>query len=458
MKKDSLCNVTEPNETKFSDLILDSFEANNVKGAITIDPRCFDSDSKKHNVRYRITYNRERKYIPAGYSYTPNDWELLNSKKLRNEAFKAERDSMLKQLEITKEKVIEIFKDGKDFSFDLLFTYIGKKEKNDIFGHFDEKIQKLIDKNKLSTAESYISTFASLWTFHNHYKGSQPFREMYKTGEWKKGKRLNVKSINKEYIEKFVKHLETDDRIIPGRKKSMPKSKATIGIYLRTFRAILNDMKVPAQHYPFKGEDKEKFKIQKIKGRKVALRKNIMQQIESLPLSGKNQLYRDLFIFSYLCNGANLVDVFSLKHSNIQGKFILFYRTKTRDNANEPIETKVFFSEDMKKIIERHGAQNSEGYLFPFFVGKSDDKTKMRIVADYNRRCNRLLKKIAKMLGIDANLSMITARHSFAVNSERNGQRISVISKGMAHGSISTTQDYLNSFDDDEIIENSLLS
>ena len=62
-------------------------------------------------------------------------------------------------------------------------------------------------------------------------------------------------------------------------------------------------------------------------------------------------------------------------------------------------------------------------------------------------RTNKLLKEIAKMVGLSIPLTLYVARHSWASIAKSKNIPISVISEGMGHDSEMTTQIYLASLD-----------
>ena len=64
------------------------------------------------------------------------------------------------------------------------------------------------------------------------------------------------------------------------------------------------------------------------------------------------------------------------------------------------------------------------------------------------------MKKIAKVLGINERISTYTARHSFATVLKRSGANYMFISESLGHTDLSTTQHYLDSFEEDERIKN----
>jgi len=70
---------------------------------------------------------------------------------------------------------------------------------------------------------------------------------------------------------------------------------------------------------------------------------------------------------------------------------------------------------------------------------------------------NKYLKRLGTMCGIEANLTSYVARHSWATIAKDLNVPISVISEGLGHEDIKTTQIYLDSFDADVIDKANLL-
>ena len=60
-------------------------------------------------------------------------------------------------------------------------------------------------------------------------------------------------------------------------------------------------------------------------------------------------------------------------------------------------------------------------------------------------------KKIGSFLGLNIPLTTYVARHSFATVLKRSGVNVAIISEALGHTSLSTTQFYLDSFDNEQI-------
>lgn len=66
---------------------------------------------------------------------------------------------------------------------------------------------------------------------------------------------------------------------------------------------------------------------------------------------------------------------------------------------------------------------------------------------------NKSLKRIGTHLNISIPLTTYVARHSFATVLKRSGVNIALISEAMGHTSLSTTQFYLDSFENEQVDE-----
>ena len=66
------------------------------------------------------------------------------------------------------------------------------------------------------------------------------------------------------------------------------------------------------------------------------------------------------------------------------------------------------------------------------------------------RSINAYMKRIARRLGIETNITTYVARHSWATTLLRKGISTAYISKGFGHASFSTTEQYLGGFTQDQ--------
>ena len=107
-----------------------------------------------------------------------------------------------------------------------------------------------------------------------------------------------------------------------------------------------------------------------------------------------------------------------------------------------------------KEIIDKYAYHRKKAaYLFPIFDARVH-KTPQQKANRIHKVCaqiNRELKELAQELEISDNLTTYVARHSFATILKRSGVDIALISELMGHSDLTTTQIYLDSFDEEQI-------
>lgn len=149
-----------------------------------------------------------------------------------------------------------------------------------------------------------------------------------------------------------------------------------------------------------------------------------LKLLSEIKLENKNwALARDLFIFGSW-TGISFADIINLTAGNmveINGaQWIISKRQKTG------IQFQIKLLEVPAKIIKKYKRRKTG----PIFNVSSLD-----IV-------NRQLKKVAKLCGIEKNISFHLARHSFAVRALNFGMPMESVSKILGHTKITTTQIY----------------
>ncbi len=107
-------------------------------------------------------------------------------------------------------------------------------------------------------------------------------------------------------------------------------------------------------------------------------------------------------------------------------------------------------------ILSQYKVLNDvRGYLFPILdisVHKTAQQKQNRIHKILGRT-DKDLKIIAEKCGIQVNLTIYVARHSYATVLKNSGVNVALISETLGHSNLSTTQLYLASFDYKQIDE-----
>jgi integrase/recombinase XerD len=297
------------------------------------------------------------------------------------------------------------------------------KDEDSLYDDFETVIGRIESEGRIATAMAYRNTLNGI--------------KKYKPGKT------------------FV-HSEITPQFLMGLEKWMVdkgRSVTTVSIYARCLRAILNEAiqrgKISRDSYPF---GRYRYMIPSKKNVKKALNKVTLSKIYNYDAgeNEKQQRAKDYWIFSYLCNGANLKDICNLRIRDIKDDRITFLRAKTSSTSHvqKPIVT--ILTEPMKEIIERQGSLDGEedDYVFPVLKKTMNPRQQLFKIRDQIKFINDYMKEIGTALEIPVKVTTYTARHSFATMLKRSGAPTEFISEAMGHSGKKTTEVYLDSFED----------
>ncbi len=371
----------------------------------------------------KIIKERKVKVITLGISCLKKDWDKGNSNFKKSQKNYLQRNrALLKKKEEALKIIDDFILDGIDFTlnqFEIKFR--GKKSsKTTVFEFWKEKISDLNKAGRTGNARAYRDVYNSFFKFH-------------------KNKNLVFREITPTLLDKYETHLRSNNNTDGG-----------IGVKMRELRALFNDAikkgVVDEKYYPFKI-----YKVSKLKGKgiKKALSRKEMKLMEALDTDKYPHLIdaKNYMLFSYYMGGMNFVDMMKLKWDNIQGDRIFYIRSKTKGRFS------VKMLKPVKQIIAYYKAQNrTTKYVFPILL--KDNLTPIQIENRKHKtisRFNKQLKEIAKIQGVEKNVTSYVIRHSFATNLKFAGISTDLIGESMGHHDVSVTKAYLKEFDDDII-------
>lgn len=171
-----------------------------------------------------------------------------------------------------------------------------------------------------------------------------------------------------------------------------------------------------------------------------------LRAIRQLRLPGGSAIAfaRDMFMLGVYLQGIPFVDLAYLKKDDIRNGQLRYSRKKTGQ------ELAVSWEPAMQDIVDSyaHLAKGSP-YLLPIIT--AEDGTERRQYERMEHKVNRYLKKIGVMAGLQTPLTTYTGRHTWASTMRDMGVSLSVISKGLGHESLKTTQVYLSSIDTEDV-------
>ncbi|MDA1122584.1 MAG: site-specific integrase [Bacteroidetes bacterium] len=374
-------------------------------------------------VKLRVTFCRQPRYFDTGQRLSAKDFQKLAELNPRGEL-----KEIKVKLSVCEKKAGKIIEDlGEQFSFEKFKElYFGKSKQTDLIAVFTDYINKLNESGRAGTASSYQNARNSIIKY---------------IGE---GRKRPFVSITPEWLEKYEKAM-----------KLKGNSLTTIGIYTRSLRTIFNiairDGIVSSESYPF---GKGKYQIPATQNTKKALNKLELKQIfEHKPDAGTwEETAHDIWMFSYLCNGANIKDICRLKNKNLSEKSITFLRAKTERTAVKKLKNIVASRTDqINAILKRQGTRslNQDQFVFPFLDGSESPQREQAKIRQVVKNINKWMGIIGAGLELKSKITTYTARHSFATILKRGGAPTEYISESLGHSNLKTTESYLDSFEDE---------
>lgn len=308
-------------------------------------------------------------------------------------------------------------------------NFVRYKTQDFVFPYFDNYIAQLNENGKPSTSGNYKTVRNSIYEFRPNI-------------------RLRFSDIDIAFLNKYEQFL--------SKKKLVGNS---ISNYLRTLRALYNraigEDIADRLLYPFKNTFNPRgYQISLLESipvkraiMKAELIKIINFETKELTALHEAKIY---FVFSFLARGMNFTDMALLQPDNISNNRIYYARAKTKGRQNTAIE----ILPQMQKILDYFKNHPSKAdYLFPILDSKKykTEKQKRERIKSLLHRVNQNLKTIGKKLNIGIPLTTYVSRHTWATIQKFEGESEAMISEGLMHTNVETTQIYLKSF------ENSLL-
>lgn len=371
-------------------------------------------------VSIRVTYNRIRKYYGTKLRLKPTEFDKVMTAKRRSEG----ENKIYNEILSYQKKAIDVIKDLPIFTFSKFEEmYFENRNATDSVSHaFDKYIDELKEEKRIGTAVSYECAKASIDSFK---------------------KDLKFADITSALLKKYE-----------GWMLANNKSRTTIGIYLRSLRTIFNRQSIDKSLYPF-GEGQGKYSIPTGKNIKKALTLEEISKIfhYKAPSNSMAEMAKDYWVFIYLCNGLNVKDLCLLKRKDIQGDILTFERAKTKRSKNNGEKITVSIKPQAKAIISKWGqlSINPETYVFPHLQKGMTAEAERKAIQQVTKNINKYMKRIAKDLELNKEVTTYFARHSFATVLRNSGASTEFISEALGHSSMKTTKSYLAGFEQETI-------
>jgi len=273
-------------------------------------------------------------------------------------------------------------------------------------------INRKLKANKPATAKWYQDSINAFTQFNN-------------------GKPVKLYQITVSFLKEFeMEHV------------SRGNSNNGISSYIRASRAIYNSAIKEDRFIPIKSPFFN-YKIPTTgRTKKKALSKEKIIAIRNLRYEENSNLWhtKNYLLSMFNGRGMNLIDLAKLRVKNITNKRIFYGRSKTGDPLSVKLTTE--FGEILSYYIK---GKDKDDFIFPIgYDGSVKNFTKYK---SDRRLVNKLLKRIAEDAGIEEKITSYYIRHSWATIAKNMGVSTEIISEGLGHHSLKTTEIYLKSFD-----------
>jgi len=377
----------------------------------------------KYPVKVRVVYQRQHRDFKIGLDMTKDEFTEASKPKPSKAYIKAAAE-----LTSWKEKANKAVEALPQFTFDKFQAMIfGKhKDASDIYPFFDDYIKKIYSEDRIKTASSYQTAMNTIKRFHGKSK-------------------LSIYDITPQFLNNFHKWMLDQNN-----------SPTTVGIYTRTLRAVYNycislGVIKRDETYPF---GRNRFIIPAGRNIKKALSLAEIKKIyDYKPIEGTYEdRSKDLWMFSYYCNGLNFRDLAKLKFKNIDGDMLRFIREKTKKTSqgNQQVIS-CFLTQEAKEIIIKWGNEDVklDNYIFPILDIDDSPLNQSLKIDQLIQTTNKNMKRICEYLELGKVATTYFSRHSAATILKRSGASIGQIQEALGHSNSIVTQKYLDSFEDD---------
>jgi integrase len=365
------------------------------------------------NIQIRITQSGKLRRVAVGFSVEVKYWNeekkevrkthpLANEINMTIEAKKVELQRMYLKAKLTKQPINPT----------TLQKKLRKELVGDSFlGYFQQRIMRI---NNPRTKRASGSVFNKLVEF---LRNTDLFFD-----------EIDYKWL-KDY-ESYLRHLGNGANTIHNN--------------IKTIKAAYNEAIKEGVYEPNHVSPFSQFKAKTEKVHRVRLSKEEISELESLSLEGLENDARNIFLFSYYCQGVRISDALCLKWSNIVNDERIEYKAaKTKKIKNLKLIPR---AKDILKVYEKP-KQKANDYIFPFLKNKNPkDFTPdewVRKLESATALINKYLNRIAPKIGL-RKLSTHSSRHSFADIAHKKTGDIYAVSAALGHGSVAVTTAYLN--------------
>lgn len=322
---------------------------------------------------------------------------------------------------------------------------IRRLEALDIPVTFETLLERKANDGRLTVEDGFSEEIKRLETLGKINSATKHKYALHLISRYKPSS-IALEAIDTDYLkglELFLRQRGNSDNSIATR----------FAIFKAIYNKAIREGKINAKQNPF-----NLYQVGSLwaKTRKRAITKKDVQRLAELDLERGSRLSyrvfaRDIFLFSYYTAGMNFTDIATLRYCDVVNGRLSYSRNKTQKLLSFRLMPKAL------EIIEKYSRSehSSDDYIFPI-LDKREHITPQQIFNRTHkvlRKVNRELKVLGELIGLQIPLTTYVARHTYATVLKRSGVNIAIISESLGHSDLSTTQIYLDSFENSQIDE-----
>jgi integrase/recombinase XerD len=375
-------------------------------------------------VRLRLYFGKAH-YISLGENARPSEWNPRAGRFSAKAELYEEKNAKLRKAE---QKARIILNEMGTFSFhEFKLRFTGDYTSATVRAYLVEYIQELEDKGKIGNSKKYVQLKNMLHRFNK-----SPFV---------------FKDVTYNFLNKF--------EIFLGKRRIKNSS---MHFYMRQLRATINEAirrgLLDKELYPFATQfNKSGYSFAHLKGdyNPKPLTLPELEKLKQFPLADNPEYEHSLDIFMFLirARGLNFVDLSNLTRESVHDDRLKYIRQKTGKVYSIKI------TPEMQEIMDKYIGQT---YLFPILDTAPEDlSARYHHIRKALKVFNEQLKEIAKVCGIEKNVTSYTARYTYTNILVKNNVSMPLIQQALGHSSIATTQHYIQKYSDSEVDKVDLL-
>jgi site-specific recombinase XerD len=390
--------------------------------SVTIKPILHSRKNKENKYPLAIRIYKDGKYslVFLGFTMDKKQWDAKQNKVKKDYPNSGRLNAFItKKLAEINEKYLTLELENKETSSKILHKSIVNKASLDSFN---------------AEAKEYLANLKNSGSY-NRLSAERP--RIHRFQEFIKGQDISFKEITISLLTQFKSFL------LGGRKVSERTAINHLVVIRSIYSQAIKKGIVDQKHYPF-GRGKVVIKFPD--SIKVGLSKKEVESLEAFDAKDNEamQLALDTWLLSFYFAGMRVADVLQLHLGDFKDGRLHYKMGKNDKVVSLQIPTKAI------DIIKRYRPTSNErnGLLFPHLNNAIDLNDKFDVqkkTSQANKTINKNLKLIANEIGLNKNLTMHIARHTFG-NISGDKIPIQMLQKLYRHSSILTTIGYQANF------------